>query len=103
MALSFVHRVLEIGVLFPTQALRAAFNLRAAAAENEGRDLWQNAHLNVDQRDFNMVDLKFKEEVNQVNNNINKVLVKVFSFFFFFLLTRQNCSKCRLFIYTLPF
>lgn len=59
-----------------TQALRAAFNLPAAAAENEGRDLWQNAHLNIDQRDFNMVDLKFKEEVNQVNNNINKVSVK---------------------------
>lgn len=74
---------LKLGVLFPTQALRAAFNLPAAAAENGGRDLWQNAHLNVDQRDFNMVDLKFKEEVNQVNNNINKVLVKVFFFFFF--------------------
>lgn len=27
-----------------------------------------------------MVDLKFKEEVNQVNNNINKVLVKGFFF-----------------------
>ncbi|XP_062856932.1 DNA-directed RNA polymerase I subunit RPA1 [Trichomycterus rosablanca] len=55
------------------KALGAAFNLPAAAGESEGRDLWQNAHLNVDQRDYNMVDLKFKEEVNQVNNNINKV------------------------------
>lgn len=54
-----------------SQALGAAFNL--PAAENEGRDLWQNAHLNIDQRDFNMVDLKFKEEVNQVNNSINNV------------------------------
>ncbi|KAF7707147.1 DNA-directed RNA polymerase I subunit RPA1 [Silurus meridionalis] len=55
------------------KALGTAFNIPSAAAENEGRDLWQNAHLNTDQRDFNMVDLKFKEEVNQVNNNINKV------------------------------
>uniref|UniRef100_A0AAR2JTJ7 DNA-directed RNA polymerase subunit n=1 Tax=Pygocentrus nattereri TaxID=42514 RepID=A0AAR2JTJ7_PYGNA len=51
----------------------AAFNLPATAEESEGRDLWQDAHLNKDQRDFNMVDLKFKEEVNQVNNEINKV------------------------------
>lgn len=56
-----------------SQALRAAFNLPATADESEGRDRWQDAHLNIDQRDFNMVDLKFKEEVNQVNNNINKV------------------------------
>lgn len=72
-------------LLCVTQALGAAFNLPAAAAENEGRDLWQNAHLNIDQRDFNMVDLKFKEEVNQVNNNINKVLTMFFSF---------DCGRC---------
>lgn len=61
-------------LLCVAQALGAVFNLPHDAAENEGRDLWQNAHVNIDQRDFNMVDLKFKEEVNQVNNNINKVL-----------------------------
>lgn len=61
--------------VFVTQALGAVFNLPPDAAEKKGRDLWQNAHLNIDQRDFNMVDLKFKEEVNQVNNNINTVLV----------------------------
>lgn len=55
------------------QALRAAFNLPASADVDEARDRWQDAHLNTDQRDFNMVDMKFKEEVNQVNNNINKV------------------------------
>ncbi|XP_066505483.1 DNA-directed RNA polymerase I subunit RPA1 [Hoplias malabaricus] len=55
------------------KALRSAFNLPATAEGHEMQDLWQNAHLNIDQRDFNMVDLKFKEEVNQVNNNINKV------------------------------
>lgn len=58
-----------------TQALQAAFNLPADAGDTEARERWQDAHLNTDQRDFNMVDLKFKEEVNQVNNNINKVLV----------------------------
>ncbi|XP_076878844.1 DNA-directed RNA polymerase I subunit RPA1 isoform X2 [Brachyhypopomus gauderio] len=55
------------------KALRAVFNLPESADESEARDLWQDAHLNTDQRDFNMVDLKFKEEVNQINNNINKV------------------------------
>uniref|UniRef100_A0A5F8HDH2 DNA-directed RNA polymerase subunit n=1 Tax=Monodelphis domestica TaxID=13616 RepID=A0A5F8HDH2_MONDO len=33
---------------------------------------WQDAHLSKDQRDFNMVDLKFKEEVNHYSNEINK-------------------------------
>uniref|UniRef100_A0A4W4F8X2 DNA-directed RNA polymerase subunit n=1 Tax=Electrophorus electricus TaxID=8005 RepID=A0A4W4F8X2_ELEEL len=55
------------------KALRAAFNLPESTNESECRDLWQNAHLNVDQRHFDMVELKFKEEVNQVSNNINKV------------------------------
>lgn len=40
-------------------------------AEVRGR--WQDAHLNPDQRDFIMVDHKFKEVANQVNNDINKV------------------------------
>lgn len=73
------------------QALGAAFNLPAAAAESEGRDLWQNAHLNIDQRDFNMVDLKFKEEVNQVNNNINKVLCFFFVFVCLFCDGKLKC------------
>ncbi|XP_067312869.1 DNA-directed RNA polymerase I subunit RPA1 [Pseudorasbora parva] len=56
-----------------SKALQAAFNLPASAGDAEARERWQDAHLNSDPRDFNMVDLKFKEEVNQVNNNINKV------------------------------
>ncbi|XP_053361431.1 DNA-directed RNA polymerase I subunit RPA1 [Clarias gariepinus] len=70
-------KIIKESVNCGIKALGAAFNLPAAAAESEGRDLWQNAHLNIDQRDFNMVDLKFKEEVNQVNNNINKVCMPV--------------------------
>lgn len=56
-----------------TQALQAAFNLPDTVDESEARGRWQDAHLNPDQRDFNMVDLKFKEVANQVNNDINKV------------------------------
>ncbi|MGH0173736.1 UNVERIFIED_CONTAM: hypothetical protein FKN15_066387 [Acipenser sinensis] len=56
-----------------SKAVRAAFNLPDTATVIEARDKWQDAHLNKDQRDFNMVDLKFKEQVNQVNNDINKV------------------------------
>ncbi|KAL6479964.1 hypothetical protein MHYP_G00109970 [Metynnis hypsauchen] len=66
-------KIIKQSVICGAKALRAAFNLPATAEESEGRDLWQDAHLNKDQRDFNMVDLKFKEEVNQVNNDINKV------------------------------
>uniref|UniRef100_A0AAR2IV68 DNA-directed RNA polymerase subunit n=1 Tax=Pygocentrus nattereri TaxID=42514 RepID=A0AAR2IV68_PYGNA len=66
-------KIIKQSVTCGAKALRAAFNLPATAEESEGRDLWQDAHLNKDQRDFNMVDLKFKEEVNQVNNEINKV------------------------------
>ncbi|XP_063046574.1 DNA-directed RNA polymerase I subunit RPA1 [Engraulis encrasicolus] len=66
-------KIIENSVTCGAKALKAAFNLPPTAAEAEARDHWQNAHLNPDQRDFNMVDLKFKEEVNQVNNSINKV------------------------------
>ncbi|XP_022539298.2 DNA-directed RNA polymerase I subunit RPA1 [Astyanax mexicanus] len=66
-------KIIKESVKCGAKALQAAFNLSSTAEESKGRDLWQDAHLNVDQRDFNMVDLKFKEEVNQVNNNINKV------------------------------
>ncbi|OCT99221.1 hypothetical protein XELAEV_18005008mg [Xenopus laevis] len=55
------------------RAIRAAFNLADAASDEEAQGKWQDAHLAKDQRDFNMVDLKFKEEVNQFNNEINKV------------------------------
>ncbi|XP_073676380.1 DNA-directed RNA polymerase I subunit RPA1 [Garra rufa] len=66
-------KIIQKSVTCGSKALQAAFNLPADAEETEARERWQDAHLNTDQRDFNMVDLKFKEEVNQVNNNINKV------------------------------
>ncbi|KAJ7313382.1 hypothetical protein JRQ81_004697 [Phrynocephalus forsythii] len=56
-----------------TKAIRAAFNLPQTASCEELRSRWQDAHLHKDQRDFNMVDLKFKEEVNHYSNEINKV------------------------------
>lgn len=43
------------------------------ASCDEVRGKWQDAHLGKDQRDFNMIDLKFKEEVNHYSNEINKV------------------------------
>lgn len=43
----------------------------ASCEEVQGK--WQDAHLCKDQRDFNMVDMKFKEEVNNYNNEVNKV------------------------------
>ncbi|XP_040191174.1 DNA-directed RNA polymerase I subunit RPA1 [Rana temporaria] len=55
------------------KAVRAAFNLSEMASDEEAKGKWEDAHLNKDQRDFNMVDLKFKEEVNQFSNEINKV------------------------------
>lgn len=67
------RKIIQKSVTCGSKALQAAFNLPADAGDTEARERWQDAHLNTDQRDFNMVDLKFKEEVNQVNNNINKV------------------------------
>ncbi|NXO01139.1 RPA1 polymerase, partial [Rhinopomastus cyanomelas] len=55
------------------EAVRAALNLPETATSEEVRGKWQDAHLCKDQRDFNMVDLKFKEEVNSYNNEVNKV------------------------------
>ncbi|ETE68981.1 DNA-directed RNA polymerase I subunit RPA1, partial [Ophiophagus hannah] len=55
------------------KAIRAAFNLSQTSSCEELRSKWQDAHLQKDQRDFNMIDLKFKEEVNCCNNKINKV------------------------------
>uniref|UniRef100_A0A672TFK4 DNA-directed RNA polymerase subunit n=1 Tax=Sinocyclocheilus grahami TaxID=75366 RepID=A0A672TFK4_SINGR len=68
------RKIIRKSVTCGSKALQAAFNLPAAAGVTEARERWQDAHLNTDQRDFNMVDLKFKEEVNQVNNNINKLV-----------------------------
>ncbi|XP_053115784.1 DNA-directed RNA polymerase I subunit RPA1 [Hemicordylus capensis] len=56
-----------------TKAIKAAFNLPETSSSEEVRIKWQEAHLRKDQRDFNMVDLKFKEEANHYNNEINKV------------------------------
>ncbi|XP_043918265.1 DNA-directed RNA polymerase I subunit RPA1 [Protopterus annectens] len=55
------------------KTLQAAFNLAEETSCQEVVDRWQDAHLNKDQRDFNVVDLKFKEEVNCYSNEINKV------------------------------
>ncbi|NXS53970.1 RPA1 polymerase, partial [Brachypteracias leptosomus] len=55
------------------EAVRAALNLPETASREEIQGKWQDAHLCKDQRDFNMVDLKFKEEVNNYNNEVNKV------------------------------
>ncbi|KAK0133909.1 DNA-directed RNA polymerase I subunit RPA1 [Merluccius polli] len=56
-----------------TRALQMAFNLPDNVDPAEARSRWQDAHLNPDQRDFNLADMKFKEVANQVNNGINKV------------------------------
>ncbi|XP_036604435.1 DNA-directed RNA polymerase I subunit RPA1 [Trichosurus vulpecula] len=55
-----------------SRAVRAAFNLPDTASCEDMQTKWQDAHLSKDQRDFNMVDLKFKEEVNHYSNEINK-------------------------------
>uniref|UniRef100_A0A8D2Q056 DNA-directed RNA polymerase subunit n=1 Tax=Zosterops lateralis melanops TaxID=1220523 RepID=A0A8D2Q056_ZOSLA len=55
------------------EAVRAALNLPETASCEEVQGKWQDAHLCKDQRDFNMVDMKFKEEVNKYNNEVNKV------------------------------
>lgn len=88
------QRFILIDVHVLKQALQAAFNLPASAGDAEARERWQDAHLNSDQRDFNMVDLKFKEEVNEVNNNINKVHIKSIIMSFTFFLAVEIRSLC---------
>ncbi|KAG7282013.1 hypothetical protein CRUP_020118 [Coryphaenoides rupestris] len=44
-----------------TRALQMAFNLPDNVGPAEARSRWQDAHLNPDQRDFNLADMKFKE------------------------------------------
>ncbi|XP_054850998.1 DNA-directed RNA polymerase I subunit RPA1 [Eublepharis macularius] len=58
-----------------SKAIKAAFNLPETSSGEQARGKWQDAHLHKDQRNFNMVDLKFKEEVNHYSNEINKVCV----------------------------
>nr|AAC99959.1 DNA-directed RNA polymerase I, largest subunit [Homo sapiens] len=66
------QRIIEESTHCGPQAVRAALNLPEAASYDEVRGKWQDAHLGKDQRDFNMIDLKFKEEVNHYSNEINK-------------------------------
>uniref|UniRef100_A0A8C9BUG9 DNA-directed RNA polymerase subunit n=1 Tax=Phocoena sinus TaxID=42100 RepID=A0A8C9BUG9_PHOSS len=66
------HRIIEESTHCGPRAVRAALNLPEAASCDEVRGKWQDAHLGKDQRDFNMIDLKFKEEVNHYSNEINK-------------------------------
>uniref|UniRef100_A0A8D0GJX2 DNA-directed RNA polymerase subunit n=1 Tax=Sphenodon punctatus TaxID=8508 RepID=A0A8D0GJX2_SPHPU len=65
-------QIIEESTQCGTRAVRAAFNLPETASCEEVQGKWQDAHLHKDQRDFNMVDLKFKEEVNHYSNEINK-------------------------------
>ncbi|XP_065517462.1 DNA-directed RNA polymerase I subunit RPA1 [Lathamus discolor] len=67
------HKIIEKSRLRGIEAVRAALNLPETASSEEIQGKWQDAHLCKDQRDFNMVDLKFKEEVNNYNNEVNKV------------------------------
>uniref|UniRef100_A0A8D2KPH9 DNA-directed RNA polymerase subunit n=1 Tax=Urocitellus parryii TaxID=9999 RepID=A0A8D2KPH9_UROPR len=66
------RRIIEESTHCGPQAVRAALNLPEAASCDEVQGKWQDAHLGKDQRDFNMIDLKFKEEVNRYSNEINK-------------------------------
>ncbi|XP_055096768.1 DNA-directed RNA polymerase I subunit RPA1 isoform X3 [Symphalangus syndactylus] len=66
------QRIIEESTHCGPRAVRAALNLPEAASYDEVRGKWQDAHLGKDQRDFNMIDLKFKEEVNHYSNEINK-------------------------------
>ncbi|XP_075712742.1 DNA-directed RNA polymerase I subunit RPA1 isoform X2 [Rhinoderma darwinii] len=67
------QQIVENSSLCGGKAVRAAFNLSRLSSDEEAKGKWQDAHLNKDQRDSNMVDLKFKEEVNQFSNEINRV------------------------------
>ncbi|KFP68973.1 DNA-directed RNA polymerase I subunit RPA1, partial [Cariama cristata] len=67
------QKIIEKSSQCGIEAVRAALNLPETASCEEAQGKWQDAHLCKDQRDFNMVDLKFKEEVNNYNNEVNKV------------------------------
>ncbi|KAF3693558.1 DNA-directed RNA polymerase I subunit RPA1 [Channa argus] len=70
-------KIIKESLKIGTRALRAAFNLAPSVDQAEAQSLWQDAHLNPDQRDFIMADHKFKEVANQVNNDINKVCMPI--------------------------
>ncbi|KAM7113084.1 DNA-directed RNA polymerase I subunit RPA1 isoform 2-T2 [Ciconia maguari] len=67
------QKIIEKSRQCGVEAVRAALNLPETASCEEVQGKWQDAHLRKDQRDFNMVDVKFKEEVNSYNNEVNKV------------------------------
>lgn len=67
------RKIIEESMHCGARAVRAAFNLPETASTEELQGKWEDAHLSKEQRDFNMVDLKFKEEVNHFSNEINKV------------------------------
>ncbi|KAF7649221.1 hypothetical protein LDENG_00144910 [Lucifuga dentata] len=71
------RKIIQESLKCGTKVLQAAFNLPSNVGQAEAQSRWQDAHLNLDQRDFNMADLKFKEVANQVNNDINKVCMPV--------------------------
>nr|KAF6430073.1 RNA polymerase I subunit A [Molossus molossus] len=66
------QRIIEESTHCGFRAVRTALDLPETASCDEVRGKWQDAHLGQDQRDFNMIDLKFKEEVNHYSNEINK-------------------------------
>ncbi|XP_069845253.1 DNA-directed RNA polymerase I subunit RPA1 [Dipodomys merriami] len=66
------QQIIEESTHCGPRAVRVALNLPEAASCDEVRGKWQDAHLGKDQRDFNMIDMKFKEEVNHYSNEINK-------------------------------
>ncbi|KAM8785455.1 DNA-directed RNA polymerase I subunit RPA1 [Rhynchonycteris naso] len=66
------HKIIDESTHCGFRAVRVALNLPETSSRDEVRGKWQDAHLGQDQRDFNMIDLKFKEEVNHYSNEINK-------------------------------
>ncbi|OXB54262.1 hypothetical protein ASZ78_012699 [Callipepla squamata] len=67
------HKIIKKSSQCGIEVVRAALNLPETASCEDVQGKWQDAHLCKDQRDFNMVDLKFKEEVNNYNNEVNKI------------------------------
>ncbi|XP_066233877.1 DNA-directed RNA polymerase I subunit RPA1 isoform X2 [Saccopteryx leptura] len=67
------HKIIDESTHCGPRAVRVALNLPETSSRDEVQGKWQDAHLGQDQRDFNMIDLKFKEEVNHYSNEINKV------------------------------
>ncbi|NXU55669.1 RPA1 polymerase, partial [Turnix velox] len=66
-------KIIEKSCQHGIEAVRTALNLPETVSCEDVQGKWQDAHLCKDQRDFNMVDMKFKEEVNSYSNEINKI------------------------------